>query len=273
MKAYAIFIFLLFTVSAYSQNTINNYKYVLVPERFDFSKEDNQYGLNSVAKMLLEDKGFVVFIGNEELPKELVNNKCNALRAEVVQKKGLFVTNLTLLLKDCQGNVVFKSKEGKSREKEFHTAYDLALRDAFSSLNDVPYKYDSTALAAPQQAATTPAAPQQAITTPAVPPAAPVTATAPTSTPAPANTGTPAPTAASVAEASGTLYAQATPNGYQLIDTTPKKVLTLSKTSMQDYFIAEDGTSNGVVFRKNGEWFFEYYKDNKLMSQKLQIKF
>jgi hypothetical protein len=263
MKAYAIFIFLLFTVSAYSQNTINNYKYVLVPERFDFSKEDNQYGLNSVAKLLLEDKGFVVFIGNEELPKELVSNKCNALRAEVVQKKGLFVTNLTLLFKDCQGNVVFKSKEGKSREKEFHTAYDLALRDAFSSLNDVPYKYDSTALAAPPQAMTPPAAP----------PAAPVTATAPTSTPTPATTDTPAPAAASVAETSGTLYAQATPNGYQLIDTTPKKVLTLSKTSMQDYFIAEDGTSNGVVFRRNGEWFFEYYKDSKLMSQKLQIKF
>lgn len=262
MKAYAIFIFLLLTVSAYSQNTINNYKYVLVPERFDFSKEDNQYGLNSVAKMLLEDKGFTVFIGNEELPRELVSNKCNALRAEVVQKKGLFVTNLTLLLKDCQGNVVFKSKEGKSREKEFHTAYDLALRDAFTSLNDVPYKYDSTTLAAPQQAATAPAAP----------PAAPVTATAPAPTPS-ATTPMPAPAAASVVENTGTLYAQATPNGYQLIDTTPKKVLTLSKTSMQDYFIAEDGTSNGIVFRKNGEWFFEYYKDNKLMSQKLQIKF
>jgi hypothetical protein len=257
MKAYAIFIFLLFTVSAYSQNTINNYKYVLVPERFDFSKEDNQYGLNSVAKMLLEDKGFTVFIANEELPRELVTNKCNALRAEVVQKKGLFVTNLTLFLKDCQGNVVFKSKEGKSREKEFHTAYDLALRDAFSSLNDVPYKYDSTALATSQPANTTPAAP----------PAAPATPSAPATTP------TPAPASASVTETTGTLYAQATPNGYQLIDTTPKKVLTLSKTSMQDYFIAEDGTSNGVVFRKNGEWFFEYYKDSKLMSQKLQIKF
>ena len=74
-------------------------------------------------------------------------------------------------------------------------------------------------------------------------------------------------------ESAGTLYAQATPNGYQLIDTTPKKVLTLLKTSMQDYFIAEDGTSNGIVFKKNGEWYFECYKDGKLVSQKLQIKF
>lgn len=259
MKLYAIFIFLLFTVTAYSQSTINNYKYVLVPERFDFSKADNQYGLNSVAKLLLEEKGFVAFMSNEELPRELVTNKCNALRAEVVQKKGLFVTNLTLLLKDCQGNIVFKSKEGKSREKEFQTAYDLALRDAFSSLNDVTYKYDSTILASPQQANTTPAA--LPVTSPA--------AAAPT----PAPTPTPAPPSASVTETIGTLYAQATPNGYQLIDTTPKKVLTLFKTSMQDYFIAEDGASNGIVFKKNGEWFFEYYKDSKLISQKLQIKF
>jgi hypothetical protein len=42
---------------------------------------------------------------------------------------------------------------------------------------------------------------------------------------------------------------------------------------MQDYFIAEDGAINGVVFKKNEEWFYEYYKDNKLVSQKLQIKF
>ncbi|PWV56870.1 hypothetical protein [Chitinophaga sp. S165] len=258
MKLYTIFAFLLFTVTAYSQTTINNYKYVLVPERFDFFKADNQYGLNTLTKLLLNEKGFTAFVGNEEMPTELATNKCNALRAEVVQKKGLFVTNLTLLLKDCQGNIIFKSKEGKSREKEFQAAYDLALRDAFTSLNDVDYKYDSTkattqALPQPQQPAVAPAA--------ATPPSAPV--------PAPAQV----PAAPAVTETTGTLYAQPTPIGYQLIDTTPQKVLTLFKTSVQDHFIAESGATNGIVFKKDGEWFFEYYKDNKLTSQKLQIKF
>jgi hypothetical protein len=42
---------------------------------------------------------------------------------------------------------------------------------------------------------------------------------------------------------------------------------------MQDIFIAEAGASNGMVFKKDGEWFFEYYKDGKLVSQKLEIKF
>jgi hypothetical protein len=60
-----------------------------------------------------------------------------------------------------------------------------------------------------------------------------------------------------------------------LIDTIPKKVLTLLKTSVQDCFLAETGGGgpNGIVFKKNGEWFFEYYKEGTLVSQKLEIKF
>jgi hypothetical protein len=250
MKLYTLIIFALFTTVGYSQNTISNYKYILVPERFDFSRDDNQYGLNVTTKLLLEQKGFVAFINNEALPPALAANKCNALKAEVVQKKSFFVTNLTLLLKDCQGNIIFKSKEGKSREKEFQPAYDEALRDAFSSLKDVPYKYDSTVSAQGQLVTTTTVAPPSA------------------TAPAPASATSPAAT-----EITGTLYAQATLNGYQLIDTTPKKVLTLLKTSIQDYFIAEAGASNGIVFKKEGEWLFEYYHDNKLISRKLDIKF
>ena len=245
MKACTLFIFVLFAVAGHSQTTINSYKYVQVPEKFDFSREDNQYGLNITTKMLLEQKGFTVFMGNEQPPATAVAGKCNALKAEVVQRKAFLSTNLTLLLKDCQGNIVFKSKEGKSREKEFQTAYDQALREAFSSLDAVPYKYDSTMQAQPPQAATTPAPP---------PPA-------------------PVPTLPAATEITGTLYAQATANGYQLVDITPKKVLTLLKTSIQDYFIAEGGASSGIVFKKEGEWFFEYYKEDKLVSRKLAIKF
>lgn len=251
MKTSALFIFLVFTLTAYSQTTLNNYKYVLVPAKFNFSKTDNQYGLNSLTKSLLDAKGFTAFVGNEQLPPELVANKCNALLAEVTEKNGLLVTKVTLVLKDCQGNIIYKSKEGKSREKDFQAGYEQALRDAFSSLNEIAYKYDGTIVAQPQQPTVVPVA----------------TSSTPTPTPAPATT------APVVTENTGVLYAQATANGYQLIDTSPKKVLTLLKTSVQDYYIAEGGASNGVVFKKDGEWLFEYYKDNKLISLKLQIKF
>lgn len=252
MKAPVLLILTLFSISAFSQSNINNYKYVLVPERFGFSKSDDQYGLNTLTKALLDNKGFTAVVGNATLPPEVAANKCNALTAEVTEKKGIFVTNLSLQLKDCQGNVVFKSKEGKSREKEYHTAYNLALRDAFTSLDDVPYKYDGTIAAQPQQTTTAQAAP--VIST-----AAPVAAAVPAS--------------AAITEVTGTLYAQPNDNGYQLIDTTPKKVLTLLKTSLPDHYIAEGGPANGVVFKKNEEWIYEYYKDNKLVSRKLQIKF
>lgn len=255
MKASALLILVLFaaTVTAWSQNSINNYKYVLVPEKFDAFKTNNQYGLNALAKLLLTEKGFTAFMGNEEFPPEVAANRCNALRTEVVTNNGLFVTKLTLLLKDCQGNIIFKSKEGKSREKDFQAAYNEAFNDAFSSLYNEPYKYDGTTFTPTQQATVTPAS----------------SSSAPASIPA----STPAPATSTAGEITGILYAQATSNGYQLIDTTPKKVLTLLKTSQQDYFIGEAGSSNGIVFKKNEEWFFEYYKDNKLVSQKLQIKF
>jgi len=225
--------------------SINSYRYVLVPERFSFQKEDNQYGLNTLTKALLEGIGFTAFMTSEALPPEVAANKCGALKADVIEKKKFLTTVLILQLKDCQGTVVYASGEGKSREKEWEAAYSEALRNVFVSVNAANYKYDSTS--------------------------------APQVTPAVANTAAPAPVApatpAAVSENKNTLYAQPNTNGFQLIDTTPKKVMTLLKTSQQDSFIADDGVVKGIVFRKNGEWFFEYYKEDKLVSQKLTIKF
>jgi len=249
MKSPVLLLLVLFTITGYALNNINNYKYVIVPQKFSFSRSENQYGLNSLVRDLLEEKGFSAFMSNGQLPQEVVNNKCNALMTDVTEKKGIFTTTLTILLKDCQGNVIFKSKDGKSREKEFQVAYNDALRDAYTSLKAAPYQYDGTTFTqAPAQAAA-------AVPAAVVPAAAAVGASA------------------AITDATGTLYAQATTNGFQLIDTTPKKVMTLLKTSQPDYFIAQNGSLAGVVFKKNEEWLYEYYKDEKLVSQKLQIKF
>lgn len=256
MKAFTLLLALTIAITARSQNTINNYKYVLVPERFDIFKMDNQYNINSLTKSLLEGYGFKAYMTDEELPADLVSNKCSALKADLIEKKKFLATGITLILKDCQGNVVYKSEEGKSREKEWQAAYMEAVRNAFLSLNTANYKYDSTA------AATTSATPAANNTT------ATTAATATTVT-----TVTTAATPATLAENKDVLYAQANANGYQLIDTSPKKIMTLLKTSQPDNFLADDGTFKGIVFRKNGEWLFEYYKDDKLISQKLNIKF
>ena len=117
----------------------------------------------------------------------------------------------------------------------------------------MPYAYNGTSNAAPQQTTAAPAAVQPA-------------------TPAAATT-VPAAAPAEVKPAAGTLYAQATATGYQLIDTSPKIVLSLFKTSVQDCFIADNSSNHGIVLKKNGDWYFEYYQDKKLVSEKLLIKF
>jgi len=246
MKLYVLLFLLFGCFSGHSQTSLNNYKYVLVPESFNFLKEKDQYGLNTLTKSFLEQTGFTAYFDNSELPTELANNKCNALSAEVVEKKSMFTTKLTLLLKDCKGNVVFKSKEGKSREKDFALSYTLALRDAFTSLKEAKYVYQPVPATNDQPLApttTSNSAPAEKITAAVAPPTA------------------------------GTLYAQPIANGYQLIDTTPKMILRMFKISVADYFIADNGSSNGLVFKRDDSWVFEYYKDGKLMAEKLLIKF
>lgn len=260
MKACIFLVVILCSLSGYSQTSINTYKYVLMPEKFDFSKADDQYGLNTTSRRLLEKKGFIVLGGNDALPPAVAANRCNALKAEVTQRRAFLSTNLTLLLKDCQGNIVFKSKEGKSREKEFDVAYNEALRNAFVSLDTLSYHYDSTLLAQSQQPAFAQTQPASTQTQPA--------SAQTQSAPAQTQPVRPAP-----ADFTGVLYAQPAPNGYQLVDTTPKKVLTLLKTSLQDSFIAEAGGVNGIVYKRDNEWVFEYYDNSKLVTQKLQIKF
>ncbi|SFE62412.1 hypothetical protein SAMN05518672_108142 [Chitinophaga sp. CF118] len=243
MKVITLLLAMVFSIVARSQNTINNYKYVLVPERFDIFKQDDQYGINTLTKFLLESVGFKCFMTNDVLPADIANNKCNALRADLVAKKKFLATDLSLVLKDCQGQIIYKSEEGISREKEWNTAYTEALKNAFVSLRDAHYRYDSTgAIQATQSTEST--IPVQAAATPTM-----------------------------ITENKDVLYAQPNAIGYQLIDTSPKKVMTLLKTSMPNYFIADNGVEKGVVFSKNDEWYFEYYKDDKLVSLKLRIKF
>ena len=292
MKRYLLILFSFLSFSGYSQNTINNYKYVVVPEKFNFLKQNDQYSLNSLTKGLLEYKGFTAYFDNNELPGEVANNKCRALTADVLEKKGMFTTNLTVLLKDCRGNIVFKSKEGKSREKEYKVAYSMALRDAFTSLDSVSYAYNGSINEPVQPAITTTASTVPVKSTEAVinqPAQTKITTTA--SEPSVKSTGAvtnqavqptittttstvPVKSTETVTnQPAGTLYAQAIANGYQLIDTTPKIVLTLLKTSAENYFIASNATVNGIVLKKNDDWVFEYYKDGKLISEKLLVKF
>jgi hypothetical protein len=81
------------------------------------------------------------------------------------------------------------------------------------------------------------------------------------------------PTAVIEKSTSDLLYAQANATGYQLVDASPKVVYKLYATSRSDLFIASKGNNQGVLIQKDNQWFFEYYESEKLISEKVAVKF
>jgi len=126
----------------WAQNSVNDYKYVIVPEGYVFLRENDDYQLNSLTKFLFEKYGFTAFIRGEDLPEDLKTNGCKGLTADVRKNSGLLKTKLIVDLKDCNGIVVFSTKEGTSREKEYKKSYHEALRNAFKDIQALNYKYN-----------------------------------------------------------------------------------------------------------------------------------
>lgn len=142
IKKITLLVALFLTVQAnFAQNDLNQYKYVIVPNTYDFGKEPDQYQLNSLTKFLFEKQGFVVLMNDEPLPRDLINNGCLALWADVLNESGIFMTKFRIELKNCQKQVVYTSGVGQSREKKYKVAYNLSLRQAFESFNTVNYSY------------------------------------------------------------------------------------------------------------------------------------
>ena len=137
----------------------------------------------------------------------------------------------------------------KSKEKEYKVSYRQALEDAFQSLFAMDYKYNETKRTTKK------------IVTPTI--------TVPTEE---QKTSLPTPEYDTL-DRSKLLFAQPTSNGYQLDDSTPKVVYKLFKTDSPSMFLAEKGNQNGVVTLKDGSWFFEYQENEKVVSEKLEIKF
>lgn len=131
MKNYCFFLLVLFvSVSAISQNKLNDYSFVIVPDQFEFLNEKDKYQLNSITEFLFNKHGFNAFL-SDEIPNA---NRCEGLYADVVKERSILGTRLKIVLRDCNGNTVHESEVGKSKFKEYHKAYQDALREAFKSI-------------------------------------------------------------------------------------------------------------------------------------------
>ena len=247
-KSFLLLLMLLAGVS-YGQS-VNDYKAVIIPLKYEFLKTDNQYRLNTLTKFNFNNAGFISFYATETVPAEY-NDRCSLLYADVEKESGFLITKLYVILKDCNGKVVFKSAVGKSKEKDYQKAYMDALNDAFQSVYDLQYK--SSGVAPKKEVVSVPLTPL---------------------TPAVNNSVVEDKKQSSiVAKDTNLLYAQVTPTGYQLIDSTPKVVMKLMKTSQANSFIAiKDGIQGSLILKEN-QWFFEYYQNDQLVSEKVNVKF
>lgn len=237
MKKNILILFLFASLSALAQRSLNDYKYAIVPVKYDFLNEANEYRLNTITKHNLIKMGFEAFYDNEDLPLETAGERCSRVFVSVEKINGLLSTKLVVVFRDCENKEINRSDVGISKLKEFKLAYPEALNNAFKSLFTFGYNYNGTVYKAE---------PKKVV--------APKSSVEPDDTP-------------------NMLFAQPISNGYQLIDKTPKVVFKIFKTSHPDYFTVQSETINGALIRKNNEWILEYYKDDKPVSEKLLIKF
>jgi len=132
MRLYYLLLVFLIPQLHSAQTAQNTYKYAIVPNQYSFTSEPNQFQVNVLTRVYLKDAGFEVYMEEgEEMPEELSENSCLALKANVIKEKGLFASNLLFQLKNCYGKVVFESR-GSSRKKAYKDAYREALEIALN---------------------------------------------------------------------------------------------------------------------------------------------
>ncbi|TJY37164.1 hypothetical protein [Pontimicrobium aquaticum] len=278
-KILAIALILSCITSTIAQKNLNDYKYVIVPYKYDFVNEKDKYQLNSLSKFLFNKYGFEAIMEDGDFPEDLIKNRCLGLRSDVLKEKGMFVTKLKVQLKNCDGDIIFTTKIGSTREKQYKTAYTLALRGAFEDFESVKYSYkpNETILSR----ATTNGTHESSIeeieklkeeinTLKEKKESAVIEKLKEEVVEQPIENKN---DVKKVTEKSdeNVLYAQKVSYGYQLVDKTPKVVMILLETSKTDVFLVKD--TNALVYKEGGFWYLSKNDGSKPTLETLNIKF
>ena len=253
------FILLMLTTSLFAQKSVNNYKYVIIPTKFDFVNSPDKYQTSSLTKFLFNKHGFKAFLADEKLLKDLAINRCLALTGDVKSKSSLIRTKTTIELRDCQNNIIFTSEIGKSRHKDYKKSYHEAIRDAFKSIARLNYTYKEIASATSKIPNVKVSEKEVVIKKVVVPVVVKKPDVRIIEKPV------------SVKNAMTTLYAQVTKNGFQLVDTKPVVIFKLFKTNVKDVFIIKD--KNGLLYKNKNIWIAEFYENDVRKTIEYQIKF
>jgi hypothetical protein len=253
----------LVSASGFGQEiNFDKYQYILVPDKFDFVSETDQYQTSSLAKFLLEKKGFKVFLNSDKLPEDLQINRCLALFVAIKDESSMFTIKNTLEIKDCFGKILFSSQEGRSKEKDYKKGYQEAIRNAYNTMTDFNYSYNPALVDVKKDKknelfiadidSTTSTKTQKVVMTPNV------------------EIGT-IKEKTILSKTVDILYAQTKNNGFQLVNSAPEVVFLILKTNVKNVFIIQD--KNGILYKLGENWIAEFYEKNQLVTKEYQIKF
>ncbi|TDS16545.1 hypothetical protein DFQ03_1026 [Maribacter caenipelagi] len=300
MKTVIALVFTFIGFSSFAQTSLDDYRYIIVPKKFDAFKNMNEHQTSTLVKHLFTGKGFAA-VYDDQLPEDLKFNRCLGLMAELQDDSSMFSTKTIINLKDCNDKIVFSTMQGISKEKEYKAAYNEAIRESMRSFNGMNYAYTpkdkkdeavtvnfrndvkkldeskaNKVLQAEKAAEEVNVKREPTI----ISEETEKTQYYKDNTPVESNIKkieVQKPVSKSLApkkpSSKDIWYAQETENGYQLVDSSPKVRMNLLKSSADNVFMAKTDTKNGMVYQKDGTWVFEYYENDKLVQEELNIKF
>ncbi len=252
MKRTILLTTFLFGFFFFANAQLNDYKYIVVPKRFDIFRNTNEYQTSVLIKKLFSEQGFNV-IYDDTMPVDYAQNRCLGLKADINDVSSLFMTKLTLTLKDCNDVLVFDSVEGKSKEKDYKLAFRESIFEAFESYKGLNYSYQPKERQKAAESVTVSIKDEV------------------TSSSEPMVQKEEVPTTA--ANVSQVLYAKSVENGFQLVDAEANIVLRMTKSAMENVFLIEDSSVSGMVYLKDGKWYQESTESGQKSIKELNIEF
>jgi len=265
--------------SSYAQKKLNDYKYVIVPNSYSLFDAPDKYRLNSLTKFLFKKHGFEAMMEDEPYPEDLTNDACLALRANLIEHNSMFKTKVEVQLRDCSNNLVYKTKIGETRVKEYKSAYNLAVREAFTSFDGVEYKYTGKTLKVSVESS------EPKITNVKIEPVKKIEEVKPEK-PATlkkinkvvkgekvkkSNKKEKIKETKRLMASNNVLYAQAIDNGFQIVDSTPKVVMILLESGKSDTYIVKG--KDAIVYEEDGFWYMSESINDSIKTKRLNIKF
>jgi len=141
MKKYVLIFILLVSVTAFAQKKMNAYEYIIVPSKFDFQEEANEFGINLLLKYKFQQLGFEVYLDTDELPQRLRTNTCLYAHPVLHSKSNMFKTVISIELFDCNNKSLYKTQDGVSTSKNIKASYNEAIRKSLKSFGDYKLSY------------------------------------------------------------------------------------------------------------------------------------